>query len=80
MARLEKESDGECRADQHVEHGIAREGGEDDAHPLRLRDRLGGAHHQLQREDDEAQADRHATDLPDLRVAPRQEEDDAEER
>jgi hypothetical protein len=46
---------------------------------LGFRDRLGGGHHQLQREQHEPQADGHAPDLADLAVAAREEEHHAEE-
>ena len=71
--------DREERADQHVEHRVAGERAEEHLGARGGDDGLRGLLDELQREDDEAQADRHAAELPGLRVLARQEEDDAEE-
>ena len=66
-------------ADQGIEQDVAGQRGEDHLHPLRLGDGGCGFDDQLQGEDDQAQADAHAPQLPGARLLAREEEDHAQE-
>ena len=69
----------EQRADQGVEQDVAGQRGENHLHALGVGDRRGGLDDQLQRENDQPQADADPAHLPEPRLFARQKENHPEE-
>ncbi|MNP02174.1 hypothetical protein D3C76_940210 [compost metagenome] len=70
---------GEQGAGQGIQQHVASEGGEQHLHPLGGGDGFGGGDYQLQREDDQPEADAHAAELAEAGLLAGEKEDHAEE-
>ena len=70
--------DGKHRANQRVEHDVTGQGGEDDLHAVGFGNRGDRLHNQLQRQQDQPQANAHASKLAGPRLFAAEEEDNAD--
>ena len=70
--------DSKHRANERVQHDVPGQGGEDDLNAIGLGDWRDRLHNQLQRQQDQPEANSYAPELPGARLFAAEEEDDAD--